>query len=78
MTFWVRPRYFNVPNLRALGGGLLIASNHESFFDPVLVGMGLPEPIFYLARRSLFSIPAFGPLLHAVGARPVSRGAWRL
>lgn len=75
MTFWLRPRHFNVPNLRALGGGLLIASNHESFFDPVLVGMGLPEPIFYLARRSLFSIPAFGPLLRAVGARPVSRGA---
>ena len=75
MAFWLRPRHFHVPDLRRMAGGMLIASNHESFFDPVLVGMGLPEPIFYLARRSLFRIPVFGQVIRVVGARPVSRGA---
>ncbi len=75
MTAWLRPRHFNVPDLRRFRGGLLIASNHESFFDPVLVGMGLPVPIYYLARRSLFRVPVFGQLIHTVGARPVSRDA---
>jgi len=75
MTFLLRPRYFNVPNLRRMPGGMLIASNHESFFDPVLVGMGLPAPIYYLARRSLFRVPVFGQIIYSVGARPVSRDA---
>lgn len=75
MAFLLRPRYFDVPDLRGIDTGLLIASNHESFFDPVLVGMGLGRPISYLARRSLFGVPLFGWLLRAVGAHPISRGA---
>jgi 1-acyl-sn-glycerol-3-phosphate acyltransferase len=75
VTLWLRPRHFNVPRLRRMTGGMLIASNHESFFDPVLVGMGLPVPIYYLARRTLFRVPVFGQVIYAVGARPVSRDA---
>ncbi len=70
-----RVRYFNVPDIGAFDGGLLIASNHQSFFDPVLVGMALAEPICYLARRSLFRVPGLGALLRSIRVHPVARGA---
>lgn len=35
-------------------GGVIIACTHQSFLDPVLVGLGLPRQMSYLARRSLF------------------------
>jgi 1-acyl-sn-glycerol-3-phosphate acyltransferase len=68
-------RYFNVPDLRARRGGVLLASNHQSFLDPVLIGMALPAPISYLARRSLFRVPGFGALLRAIRVHPVRRDA---
>lgn len=66
-------RHFNVPDLAPLGG-LLIAPNHQSYLDPVLVGMAFHRPIHYLARDSLFRTPGFGHLLRAVNSHPVKRG----
>jgi len=68
-------RHYNVPGASQVEGGLLLASNHQSFYDPVLIGMMVPRPICYLARESLFDVPGFGAVIHAVGARPVRRGA---
>ena len=67
-------RHFNVPDLGRLGG-VLIAPNHQSYLDPVLVGMAFFERIDYLAREGLFRVPGFGQWLRAVGAHPVRRGA---
>ena len=33
---------------------MLIASNHESFLDPPLVGIAYDEEVHYLARKTLF------------------------
>ena len=66
-------RHFNVPDLRRLGG-VLIAANHQSYLDPVLVGMAFVERVDYLAREGLFRIPGFGQLIRAVGSHPVKRG----
>jgi len=55
-------------------GGVLLASNHQSFLDPVVVGLGLPRQLHYLARRSLFDIPLFRRLIRAVNAFPIERG----
>ena len=68
-------RHYNVPRLAQMQGGLLVASNHQSFYDPVLIGMRLPRPICYLARESLFEVPVFGAAIWSVGARPVRRGS---
>ena len=38
-------------------GPLLIASNHESFLDPPLVGVAWDEAVYYLARKTLFKGP---------------------
>lgn len=44
-------------------GPALIASNHQSFLDPPLVGSCLHREIHYLARKTLFDIPIVGKLL---------------
>ena len=44
-------------------GPALIASNHQSFLDPPLVGSCLHRQIHYLARKTLFDIPIVGKLL---------------
>ncbi len=38
-------------------GPILIASNHESFLDPPLVGVAYNESVYYLARKTLFKGP---------------------
>ena len=54
-------------------GGVLLASNHQSFLDPILVGMGLHREVHYMARETLFRNPMAGWLIRAVNAFPVKR-----
>lgn len=67
-------RHFNVPDTGDPEGGMLLVSNHQSFLDPVLVGMSMPRPMDFLARRSLFRAPGFRELIRALGAHPLRRG----
>ncbi len=55
-------------------GGLIVASNHVSFWDPPLVGAALPREIHYLAKEELFRAPVFGALIRAYNAIPIRRG----
>jgi 1-acyl-sn-glycerol-3-phosphate acyltransferase len=61
----------NVPR----NGALIIASNHQSYMDPVAVGIPLVRRFGSLARESLFRNPAFGWLLRALGSMPLDRGS---
>ena len=54
-------------------GGVLLASNHQSFLDPILVGFGLHREVHYMARETLFRNPIAGRLIRAVNAFPVKR-----
>lgn len=56
-------------------GGAIIAPNHESYLDPMLVGTSLPRPVHYLARRDLFSPGPWGWILRRVRAVPIERSA---
>ncbi|MDQ3333490.1 MAG: 1-acyl-sn-glycerol-3-phosphate acyltransferase [Planctomycetota bacterium] len=58
----------------APGGGLLLV-NHQSYLDPVLVGLPLRRPVSYLARDSLFRVPALGTFMRAVYVMPINREA---
>jgi 1-acyl-sn-glycerol-3-phosphate acyltransferase len=51
-----------------------MVGNHQSFFDPVLVGYGLGREVDYMARDSLFKNPIFGKLIASFNAFPVKRG----
>lgn len=55
-------------------GGVLLVSNHESFFDPVLVGIMIVRPLSFLAKADLFRNRLFGWILLRLGAFPVRRG----
>jgi 1-acyl-sn-glycerol-3-phosphate acyltransferase len=55
-------------------GGLIVASNHVSFWDPPLVGAAIPREAFFLAKEELFATPLLGPLIWSVNAIPIRRG----
>ena len=54
-------------------GGVLVVSNHQSHFDPPLVGIGCPRRMNYVARDTLFRFGPFGRLLSSVDAIPIDR-----
>lgn len=56
-------------------GAYIIASNHLSFSDPVLLGLGQRRRLFFMAKQELFKNKFFAGLIRALGAFPVERGA---
>jgi len=56
-------------------GGLIVASNHISFWDPPLVGSAFTREACFMAKEELFSTPVLGPLIRGVNAIPIRRGA---
>jgi len=55
-------------------GGAIIVSNHQSYLDPIMLGVRLRRPVSYMARSDLFSKPAFTWLIRQLNAFPVRRG----
>jgi 1-acyl-sn-glycerol-3-phosphate acyltransferase len=54
-------------------GGLLIASNHISHFDPFIISSVLRRKIDWMAMAEFFSLPIVGLFLRAVDAFPAER-----
>ena len=55
-------------------GGYIIACNHLSNIDPVLLGLGQKRRIFFMAKAELFKNKYFSALIRGLGAFPVKRG----
>jgi 1-acyl-sn-glycerol-3-phosphate acyltransferase len=62
---------FNIPRR----GPVIIASNHASFLDPVLLGAGSNRVLAFMAKEELFSLGLFSKLISNVGAFPIKRAA---
>ncbi|MGN0108200.1 MAG: lysophospholipid acyltransferase family protein [Hominilimicola sp.] len=60
----------NVPK----NGGVIVAFNHKSNWDPIMAGITCNRHIRFMAKEELFKRPLFGALIKALGAFPVSRG----
>lgn len=71
---WLRYRAQGVERLPAQGGALLLV-NHQSFLDPLLVGLPLSRPVSFLARDSLFRTPVIGWILRRTYVVPINREA---
>jgi len=69
----LKVRYYGLHNVNKKGPAILV-SNHQSFFDPPLVGLSLPREACFMARDSLFHNPLFGKLITHLNAFPVRRG----
>src|SRR5688572_32788011 len=57
----------------ARGPVLFVANHANSLLDAVMVGRTARRPVHFLAKAPLFSIPVFGPALHALGMVPAYR-----
>ena len=71
-AFYFRWRVFN-PERVPLTGPVILASNHASYLDPMLIGAALHRGINYLAREDLFRFPILGWVLRYWQAVPVNR-----
>jgi glycerol-3-phosphate dehydrogenase (NAD(P)+) len=56
-------------------GGVILAANHRSFLDPFVIGTMARRPMYYVAKKELFSRPWQSWILSSLGAFPVNRGA---
>ena len=54
-------------------GPVVVASNHISNWDPLLVGLACPREVHFLAKRELFENRAFAALIRAYNAIPLDR-----
>jgi 1-acyl-sn-glycerol-3-phosphate acyltransferase len=54
-------------------GPVILASNHESYLDPPLLGSVADRAIFFLARKTLLAGPFFGWLLPKLNVIPVDQ-----
>jgi 1-acyl-sn-glycerol-3-phosphate acyltransferase len=55
-------------------GGVLLATNHQSFLDPWLIGIAPPRQVHYMARDTLFKGGFLHWLMETLNAFPVKRG----
>ena len=56
-------------------GPVILAANHRSFLDPFVIATMARRPMYYVAKKELFSRPWQAWVLNALGAFPVDRGA---
>ena len=73
MLFVFRLKFVGQENLPA-EGGVIVAFNHKSNFDPVMAGLSCKRKLRFMAKEELFKNPLFGALIKALGAFPVRRG----
>jgi len=52
-------------------GPVLLIANHQSFLDPVLVGLATPRQLHFLARQSLFRHWPLALLIRSLNAVPI-------
>ncbi|MEI8384230.1 MAG: lysophospholipid acyltransferase family protein [Planctomycetota bacterium] len=70
--FWLGYRARGYQRLDEADGGLVLA-NHQSFLDPLLIGLPLHRPVSFLGRDSLFRVPVVGWILRNTYVMPINR-----
>jgi 1-acyl-sn-glycerol-3-phosphate acyltransferase len=56
-------------------GGAIVVANHESIWDPFVLGVATEREIHYMAKRELFRMRPVAALLRSLNVFPVERGA---
>jgi 1-acyl-sn-glycerol-3-phosphate acyltransferase len=56
-------------------GGLIVASNHISYWDPPMIASALPREVHFLAKEELFTVPLLGVAIRSLNSIPIRRGA---
>lgn len=76
VAWWGRLKAEGLEVLPA-SGPLLVVGNHDSHWDPVMVGIAALKrrQIRALAKAELWSVRGLGPVLHGMGQIPIERGS---
>jgi 1-acyl-sn-glycerol-3-phosphate acyltransferase len=72
----VRWEFTGTERLWEAEGGIIVAPNHTSWFDPPVVAFALwqsDRPPRFLGKESVFRVPVFGSLIRNAGQIPVYR-----
>jgi 1-acyl-sn-glycerol-3-phosphate acyltransferase len=56
-------------------GGAIVVANHESIWDPFVLGAATRREIHYMAKSELFRLRPLAAALRALNAFPVERGS---
>jgi len=59
----------NIPRDRSI----IVAANHLSFFDPVIISLATRRPVAYMAKEELFYVPVISQIIQILGAFAVNR-----
>ena len=74
ITLLYRFRVWGSHHLPA-SGPVLVVANHQSHFDPIIVGMALPaRHMNFVARSTLFTSRFFGALIQGLNSIPLKQG----
>ncbi len=60
-------------NLSDVGDACIVAPNHQSYLDPIILGLSLPRRLTYFAKADIFNIPVLSFLIRNLGAIPIDR-----
>lgn len=61
----------NIPQ----GGGYIVASNHQSNMDPIMLALRIKKPMSYLGKEELFKSSFFAYWFRLIDVIPVQRGS---
>lgn len=54
-------------------GAVIIVANHNSYLDPIVVGLSSPRPVRFMAKSELFEMPLLKNIVTWLKAFPVRR-----
>ena len=64
----------NGTDLIPASGPVIIASNHISNWDPILIALGCRREVHFMAKEELFRNPFLAAIVRALNAFPIRRG----
>lgn len=76
LMVWTKRDWRGQEHLGAPGQGVVVAANHLSWFDPLLLlhySNDSNRPARFLAKDSLFELPVLGTVMSGAGTIPVHR-----
>lgn len=73
LNFLFRIEIKGKENIKEIGNSCIIASNHQSYLDPILLGYAFPRPLRYFSKKDMFSVPFLSFLIRHLGAIPIDR-----
>ena len=72
LRFFARIKRYGLENVPRRGG-LILAANHRSYWDPPIVSTSVYRPVYFLAKRELFDFPPLGWLFRKLHTIPMTR-----